>query len=550
MLRFCRCVSVGLLVTLLCMPGLGQESQSSPVIKKKMIELGWDSPSTQFLRDNWQEMEQKSPFDGVIFRLAPDGKPSSLELMSAAKWNKEDYASCIDDLKACHFQQFTDNFVNIFFTPGNVDWQDDAGWSAVAEKAGICAWVAQESGCRGISLDFESYGEAMFQYKPEKGLSWQETCALAERRGREFVDAIACQKPDAVLLCLWMNSINLSAGMLPDPNVQLRGEHYGLLPAFINGMLAAAPKEMTFVDGCEYGYYYNSQSEYQKAALDMLLITGPATNLVKPELRDKYRTQVQAGFGFYLDMFTNPEGNVFYRGPKEGGTRLDRLRDNLTYAWNSADQYVWVYGEKHRWWNVAAGGPDSRHWDEALPGLLDTLRTIKNPDIAGARFREKVTSDPNAVNLVKNGDFSLGTTGEAPSDWWTWQIENKPAGTLLWDAESHLAVAKNVYNGCFGQNVPVKPGEVHYVRCKIKSNEMSSASMSVRWKSPSGTWTQQAYDVRCYVAPDAHAPDADGYYTVEKVVMVPEETGFLVILLSGRAQAPNDWAFFKDVAVY
>jgi hypothetical protein len=36
---------------------------------KKFIQLGWDIPSTTQLREHWQQMEETTPFDGVMFRL-------------------------------------------------------------------------------------------------------------------------------------------------------------------------------------------------------------------------------------------------------------------------------------------------------------------------------------------------------------------------------------------------------------------------------------------------------------------------------------------------
>lgn len=39
------------------------------VTHKKFIELGWDIPSTSMLRELWREMEQTTPFDGVMFKV-------------------------------------------------------------------------------------------------------------------------------------------------------------------------------------------------------------------------------------------------------------------------------------------------------------------------------------------------------------------------------------------------------------------------------------------------------------------------------------------------
>jgi len=46
---------------------LRRETAAAP--RAKLIELGWDIPSTAYLRDHWQEMEKTGPFDGVIFKV-------------------------------------------------------------------------------------------------------------------------------------------------------------------------------------------------------------------------------------------------------------------------------------------------------------------------------------------------------------------------------------------------------------------------------------------------------------------------------------------------
>ena len=42
--------------------------------RKMFIELGWDIPSTQFMRDNYRTMEENAPFSGVIYRIQPEGR--------------------------------------------------------------------------------------------------------------------------------------------------------------------------------------------------------------------------------------------------------------------------------------------------------------------------------------------------------------------------------------------------------------------------------------------------------------------------------------------
>ena len=127
----------------------------------------------------------------------------------------------------------------------------------------------KQSGCRGIAIDFESYGAAQFRFAPDQGRSFGEASQLARRRGAQFVQAVAEEFPDAVLLALWLNSIHFKAGRSTQPESILASSAYGLLPAFIDGMLDALPPEMILVDGCEHSYYMDSAEAYLRAANEM-----------------------------------------------------------------------------------------------------------------------------------------------------------------------------------------------------------------------------------------------------------------------------------------
>jgi hypothetical protein len=339
---------------LLLFPGLEHPfARAQP--HKKFIQLGWDIPSTVQLREHWQEMEQTTPFDGVMFRLEvqdDQGRPlSSQSIWDARPWRRDWLKPALEDLQACRFQRFRDNFVRFNATPGTLAWDDDPGWAALAEKAGHCAWLMKQAGCKGLAIDFESYGAAQFQFDPARDRTFAEATRRARRRGAQFVRAVAQEFPDAVLLGLWLNSIHFQAGRSTRPESILVSSHYGLLPAFIDGMLDALPPDMILVDGCENGYYMDSAETYLRASHEMRSWQGACVRLVSPENRVKYRQQVQAGFGFYLDMYLNPEGNRYYFPPLDG-SRLARLERNLGFAREAADQYVWIYGEQCRWWGL------------------------------------------------------------------------------------------------------------------------------------------------------------------------------------------------------
>lgn len=546
-----------LLMLVFAAPLLGQGQTKLP--GKKLIELGWDIPTTRYMKDHWQEMEKTMPFDGVMFQVVPDTKSGdgSQSLMTEKPWDKALFASCIDDLKACHFTQFTDNFIRVNFSPGTVAWHDEAGWKTICEKVAICSWISKEGRCKGLAPDFESYGKRMFLYEPDSGLTYEQTRDLVFKRGAQFVEAVAKHQPDAVLLCLWMNSVNIYAGNCANPETILRSGAYGLLPAFINGMLSAAPEEMVLVDGCEFGYYYDGDEEYQRAALNMLLWTGPCMKLVSPQWQKVYRSQVQAGFGFYLDMYSNDQGSKYYRAAREGETRVDRLCANLESAMKAADEYVWVYGEKNRWWNLAEARPRGKNpkpaqfWNDALENLTERIWEIKNPLKAARIVFEKYVKDRKLKNLLDNGDFAKkDPKTPMPESWRSWQLENQPQGTFFWDGEVQggVAAAKNIRNGCVMQTIPVKSGERYYFKTEACTSGNSSVAIRLRWQNDKG-WTKESLDPLLSPVP-VGLPGVWKNHVLEGTALVPEGVTKLVVLLSvaGQTEA-SDRAWFDNAVL-
>ncbi len=522
--------------------------------RKMFIELGWDIPSTQFMRDNYRTMEENAPFSGVIYRIQPEGrewKESSEWMFSAEPWKREDYASCITDLKACDFKEFTHNFIRMNFSPASIAWDDDAGWEILAEKAAICAWVAKQSGSKGLAPDFESYGAAMFRWDPAKqnGRSFAEAKALARKRGEQFIRAIASEYPDATILALWLNSINAAAGKSRDPDSILVSAGYGLLPAFINGMIAGAPEEMVLVDGCETGYYIEGEA-FKNHALDMVLWTGACMNLVEPELRQKYRTQVQCGFGIYLDMYTNPEGSVYYRGPKkDGGSRLDRLCGNLEAAFSAADQYVWIYGEKNRWWNVPeVQNPEKPcvHWETALPGLSDRIQMLAEPEKALEKIAQRVREGKEGENCLKNPSFEDVKDGK-PAEWNFWQDEKEPTGRHFADTQGENGIVsfEKLASGCVLQFVDVQPGERLFFQVRVRTGGDAQAKVNISWQDEKGWgWAHTQYF--------PFDPNEKGEWkTIRGCVTTPEGISKMGMILGASHQnAPEDSVSYDAAEVY
>ena len=69
--------------------------------------LGWNIPSAALCRENWREMEQTTPFDGVMFKVeAKDDQGATLssEAIGDGRACKREWLQqALADLKSCRF---------------------------------------------------------------------------------------------------------------------------------------------------------------------------------------------------------------------------------------------------------------------------------------------------------------------------------------------------------------------------------------------------------------------------------------------------------------
>jgi hypothetical protein len=537
--------------------------------QKQLIATGWDHVDPQRLSENLQEME-KRPFDGVVIRVMgqrPDGQNVPLNwAFQEMQWDRAWFAESVDNLKSCRSEKLTHNFVLVNANPGTVDWFDDQGWESIVEHCRIAAWVAKQGGAKGILFDPEPYARpnAAFHHaaQPQRDdHTFAEYYAQARVRGREMMQAIADEYPDITLFCYFMNSVVVSAVGQSDPRQALASSRYGLYPAFIDGWLDAAPDTVTFIDGCESAYRYNSTEAFLESAV---AIKGACQELVSPENRAKYRAQVQVSFGIYLDAYWNPKDSEWgaWHIDGLGGPRIERLRANASTALRVADEYVWIYGEKYRWWPTPNARVRDESWPEALPGCDRVLAYVRDPvDFAKSELAAREAAG-TLTNLTINGDFSAAqatlpddvvirwSEGRPPAGWSAWQ-DAASKGEFLWDRQSAAgsegtAKAAGVASGCFLQGRSVEPGERYAVRAKVQTTGRGDAWIRIRWQTTDSEWTAEQKD-RIFL-PDK---SDDGSREIFGVVEVPEEVGRLVILLGvGHQESKEDVAWFDDVELH
>jgi len=554
------------LVVLVMGIGVARALAAGGARPRMLVQTGWDKPDQVRLKQSIGEIE-KRPFNGVMINVIgqrENGKPRGIRgAHSAEAWQRSWFQTALSDLRSAKSGTVTENFVSIGANPGDVDWFDDTGWASIVENWAIAAWLARQGGLRGIHFDPEPYHKpyAQFRYgaQAEKDRhTFAEYAIKARERGRQVMAAVVREFPDITVFCYFMNSANRAAATAQNPQSVLVSSAYGLYPAFIDGWLDAADPRVVFVDGCESAYRFHSELQYLSAAN---AIKGDCQSLVSPGNRAKYRAQVQVSFGIYLDAYWNPADSKWSRWRIDCGDRkpVEKLLENVRHALDASDGYVWIYGEKFRWWPTANRRVFPETWPEALPHCDTALRVARDP-LAYARF---VLEDPQRrsalKNLVRNGDFQSETVtdnagvqsdwvkGGAPAGWHSWQM--KPGeGAFEWDRVMGAAKASGVSeSGCFIQTFDAAPGETYAVRARVKLGGSSRAWIRVRWQTADGHWIHEGLDRM--IAPGPR--NANGWSILFGAVSVPTDVGKLVLLLGmGDQHGGADAVWFDDVELF
>jgi lipopolysaccharide/colanic/teichoic acid biosynthesis glycosyltransferase len=340
---------------------------------KKLVYYGWSSPDTEYVRKNWRTIE-KLPFHGMGVVVALDreawseGERSARNqlgwnVMGSRQFRVEEFQEAIADLRSPRWQGDREDFLPVILSFGKagrsadrLDWFDDARWKVIEANFGVVAAIAKAAGMRGMLLDPEEYGYALFSYATQRQRiprPFGDHVAAARARGRQIMRAVSAQLDRPVLLSLFGNSLAFQ---------QVRGARrleeaqYGLLPAFYDGILDAMPAGGLLVDGFELSYGFKRRSQFERARLEIrhlgrTLSATPA----------QYDQHVRVGFGLMLDFRDDPQ----YRSPQE-------LRRSLTDALDVSDAYVWLYSQRSGFFPVQ--GISGAHLDAICRAAHDACR--------------------------------------------------------------------------------------------------------------------------------------------------------------------------------
>jgi hypothetical protein len=319
--------------------------------RPKLVEWGWDEPDPAFMRRHVAEMAA-TPFDGCVFHvgyLKPGGGRGSLswEMWGRRALDETLFESAVADLRAARPLRFTERFLRVNVTPGDLDWFDDMG--PVVANAQLAARIAWRGHVRGILLDVEQYQGQVFDYRRQRyaaSQSFESYAIRARLQGREVMEAFQSGYPGLTLFLSFGPSL---------PFVETRHGRdsladvsYGLLCPFVDGLLDGARGSTRIVDGYELSYGFTHPPHFDEARTlvkqDVLAVVGN---------RAAYEERVDLAFGLWMDYdwrhvgwsATAPEKNYF--SPERWAASVARARA-------LSDEYVWIYTEGVRWWGPEA----------------------------------------------------------------------------------------------------------------------------------------------------------------------------------------------------
>lgn len=332
----------------------------------KLLEFGWDRPVPEFVRDHIQEMES-TPFDGLIFQTAEYNHAFDTRPWSPLRFQPE-----MNALAGIKWKRFTDNFL-ILYAANNwkMDWYNDAQWKTISTNMRLFSRAAMAGKCAGVVFDNEPYGNDPWEYTGKyPGKSYDEVASQVRKRGAQFMNALQSSMPNIKVMHFFQLSYygdtteethnyrkEARRDLLNEPDLTVRtrelsGRWLALFYPFFLGMLDAAGSGVTFIDGNEFSYYYDSPDDYYRHYYQM---KQSALTLVPENLRNKHRRQVQSGMAVYYDLLAGEKwGNddakfvpSNFMTPEE---RLRYLEHNIYYALSSTDEYVWFYCQNMNWW--------------------------------------------------------------------------------------------------------------------------------------------------------------------------------------------------------
>jgi len=241
------------------------------------------------------EAVDKLPIQGFVYNITHNkGYFASKCVVPEVKYCWNDVKGDVELMKSFEFKSGKKFFARINVSAElTTDWFDDNGWDVILNNIRIASRAAAEVGAVGFCLDNEQYGGQPFNYTAQAhrvAKSFEQYSEQARKRGREFAEALTSHLPEAKIMFLFGNSHIANVDW---PKSLLYAHHMGLWPAFLDGMMDAAP-EAEFIDGHE-DYGVRTFKEFKK--IRELIKKKGAVYSADPK---RYKKRVKACFSIWL----------------------------------------------------------------------------------------------------------------------------------------------------------------------------------------------------------------------------------------------------------
>jgi hypothetical protein len=301
---------------------------------------------------------EKTPFDGTVFHVPGD---FLWQCWGKRTFTEAELQPAVEDLKHTPLKKFTHNFLRFNVAPGDVDWFDD--FSPVLSNAKLAAKIAKAGKAAGVLFDIEQYNSPLFDYRKARDAKtkpFEQYAKQARTRGREVMNAFQEAYPNLVVFLTFGYSLpHAEAGT---DIAKLAQVDYGLLKPFLDGMFDAAAGKAEIVDGFEISYGYKTAQQF-----DEVPVTMKKTVLPWVGDPDKYLAHMSLGFGIWMDYDWRNKGWE-EKDPSKNYFTPEQFEASVKKALSTADEYVWIYTEKPRWWDPQSAKPAAlpREYEHAL----------------------------------------------------------------------------------------------------------------------------------------------------------------------------------------
>ncbi|MHC4423220.1 MAG: hypothetical protein ACYSWR_00920 [Planctomycetota bacterium] len=398
----------------------------------RVIEFGWDTPTIPWLCDN-VAIAECTPFHGIILDLAQREGQGSLSWIAwaANAIPFEVQQNAEEDIALLNDANFTRLRENSFFRLNSSGWSEppdffDADFNTVVSNITFMASAVYQTALAGIAFDPEDYFANCWHY-PSRKYSATKTFGQYQvqvrQRGQEVAAAIktACPGRDFVLLFTFANSLPyISTQWWGHP---LSEDSYGLLPAFVDGLLDEACGQIRVIDGIESAYPNKTMAEFQGSVSNY---QNGATLSADPS---RYLSCVGIGFGTWMDYrsdtfgwYTDPnEFNLNHFTPETFNQAMDISTDLAEFSWvytQIPDWYHWYLETvPEAYFNALAdvtGLPPATPCTELLACLLRAKDPF--PADAAQNVHPKVVLSWEAGIKAASHDVYFGADANAVGD--------------------------------------------------------------------------------------------------------------------------------------